>query len=290
MNKRLLLLISITLGFVVSLKLFNGIDGIRYSGNWDPFHPPYYAVDQDPGTWASPGNDEDPLWIEITLEQDYRIFGVEISGEIPEGVWLSFDYFSEGFLRPLDCSFVSSCTEPVFINFQDQDVVTNRLILNIEGPVSADVKIENVTVIKMPVSPVWSRGELHTVDKTGDVPIYYGCDFLLDGNLETVWRPSWKSSGVPAGRGEKDTGFLPEEWERNQSLYDEDSDRQGRIRGFWDYEGEVVFDVLEPQNYSDLSFYLNGTAAGRMRIFTADQAGWVPAGEIELEGKTDGRI
>ena len=235
-------------------------------------HPVEYLLDGQAATYWGFRAGTEQGWAEFTLDQEYLIIGLELSGQLAEQTSLRIEYQSEQGWQPFLAGEIRQLNGREGIDLSADRVVTKRIRLKISGRVG-NSRLTELKVSGRPVQHLYQYIKVKEVAASENTSPTARAEFLLDGNTYTSWQLE-----SPFRR-------LREHYRELKSILSEQADQITRQQRLLDYSGgEVLFRFASPYLLNQVNLYFTKYARGEIVIEAEQEGAWQEIARIRERG------
>src|SRR4030042_1146947 len=135
------------------------VNNVLTSVTTHPDNPASYLIDEDYNTSWSFKEDSKSGWAELYLNENIRIYGIEITCNISDDTKLTIEFEKDGIWNEFAGVSFKNCIENNnFIDLSYERIVTNKIALRVNGANINDSFISEIQIIGKP-----SKEILHSI-------------------------------------------------------------------------------------------------------------------------------
>jgi len=185
----LLLILGLSVSSIYSEDITGKISSFSNSTSVDFFNPPEFMTDNDSSTNCRFNQQTETGWIEIQLNDEYELHGLELQG-ISSGSDLQFkiEYFDKNGWIPFTLSKTTG--SEIFDSYIDLSYdrkVSDRIRLSFLDQNLADTELISMKISGKQPGDILSKIHVARVDSSHNTSHFYSAEYLIDQNARTQW-------------------------------------------------------------------------------------------------------
>lgn len=171
------------------------VSSVATTCSTDLQHPGMYVIDGDGSTsWElAPGATDGRL--ELSLSQTTLVSGIMVSGTVPAGTRLEFQFLQNGrWVSFASASLSNTNLDAQFVDLSFDRAVTNQIALVLSGSDAASSSIGELSVSGVPAGSVMHRIQPVDLTASSNTSYFTPAENLVDGDTWTTWTASLSGS------------------------------------------------------------------------------------------------